>query len=134
YHLFVRSVGTATSSFHVKVDGKEDSGTYGRGALSWQKGGDFTLKRGDTEIRLTSIQPRPSINVLVLSKNADFKEDDLKALELPPEVKLLHEYKIVNSNIVKFGDVDGSGKFAILDLTNDYSAIMYANDGHELWR
>ncbi len=38
------------------------------------------------------------------------------------------------SNIVKFGDVDGSGKFAILDITNDYSAIMYANDGHELWR
>src|SRR5208283_512683 len=64
----------------------------------------------------------------------DFKEDDLKDLELPPEVKLLHEYHIEPSNIVKFGDVDGSGKFAILDITNDYSAIMYANDGHELWR
>ena len=38
------------------------------------------------------------------------------------------------SNIVKFGDVDGSGKFAIVDITNDYSTIMYANDGHELWR
>ena len=86
------------------------------------------------EIRLTTITPRPSLNVLVLTKNADFKEDDLKALELPPEVKLLHEYKIEPSNIVKFGDVDGSGKFAILDITNDYSAIMYANDGHALWR
>jgi hypothetical protein len=27
YHLFVRSIGTPTSSFHVKIDGKEDAGT-----------------------------------------------------------------------------------------------------------
>jgi len=134
YHLFVRSVGTATSSFHVKIDGKEDPGTYGKGTLAWVRGGDYTLKPGNIEVRLTSIQPRPSINVMVLTKNADFKEDDLKALELPPEVKLLHEYTIANSNIVKFGDVDGSGKYAIVDITNDYSTIVYANDGHELWR
>ena len=134
YHLFVRSVGTPTSSFQVKIGGKEDAGTYGKGPLAWVRGGDFTLKPGNAEIRLTEITPRPSINVLVLTKNGDFKEDDLKALELPPEVKLLHEYKIEPSNIVKFGDVDGSGKYAILDITNDYSAIMYANDGHELWR
>src|ERR1019366_2105107 len=134
YHLFVRSIGTPTSSFQVKIGGKEDPGTYGKGALAWQRGGDFTLKGGTVEVRLTSINPRPSLNVLVLTKNADFKEEDLKALELPPEVKLLHEYKIEPSNIVKFGDVDGSGKYAILDITSDYSAIMYANDGHELWR
>ncbi|MGD0859644.1 MAG: hypothetical protein ABR912_10015 [Terracidiphilus sp.] len=134
YHLFVRSVGTPTSSFRVAIDGKQDSGTYGRGALAWQRGGDFTLKPGTVEMRLTSIVPRPSLNVLVLTRNDSFKEDDLKALELPPEVKLLHEYKIEPPNIVKFGDVDGSGKFAILDITGDYSTIMYANDGGELWR
>jgi len=134
YHLFVRSVGTATSEFHVKIDGKDDSGSYGKGPIVWVRGGDFTLKPGNVEIRLTAITPRPSINVMVLTKNADFKEDDLKALELPPEVKLLHEYKIANSNIVKFGDVDGSGKYAIVDILNDYSTIVYANDGHELWR
>jgi len=134
YHLFVRSVGTATSSFRVKIDGKEDPGSYGKGPVAWVRGGDFTLKPGNVEIRLTEIQPRPSINVMVLAKNADFKEDDLKALELPTEVKLLHEYTIANSNIVKFGDVDGSGKFAIVDIANDYSTIVYANDGHELWR
>jgi outer membrane protein assembly factor BamB len=134
YHLFVRSIGTATSSFHVKIDGKQDTGTYGHGKLAWQQGGDFTLKPGAVEIRLTSIVPRPSLNVLVLTKNAGFKEDDLKALELPEEVKLLHEYTIEPPNIVKFGDIDGSGKFAILDITGDYSTIMYANDGHELWR
>jgi hypothetical protein len=134
YHLFVRSVGTATSSFQVQIDGKTDPGSYGKGPVAWVRGGDYTLKPGKIEVRLTSITPHPSINVLVLTKNADFKEDDLKALELPPEVKLLHEYKIANSNIVKFGDVDGSGKFAIVDILNDYSTIVYANDGHELWR
>jgi len=134
YHLFVRSAGTAASSFRVRIDGEEDAGSYGKGPVAWVRGGDFTLKPGNIEIRITSIQPRPSINVLVLTKDADFKEDDLKALELPPEVKLLHEYQIANSNIVKFGDVDGSGKFAIVDITNDYSTIVYANDGHELWR
>ena len=134
YHLFVRSVGTPNSSFRVNIDGHDDPGTYGHGPLAWQRGRDFTLHAGVARIRLTSITPRPSLNVIVLTKNADFKEDDLKPLELAPEVKLLHEYKIEPSNIVKFGDVDGSGKFSILDITNDYSAIMYANDGHELWR
>jgi hypothetical protein len=134
YHLFVRAIGTPASGFLVKINDQADPHTFGQGALSWKQGGDFTLKPGIAEIRLTSIAPRPSLNVIVLTKNANFKEDDLKALELPPEVKLLHEYKIEPSNIVKFGDVDGSGKFSILDITSDYSAIMYANDGHELWR
>jgi hypothetical protein len=135
YHLFVRSIGTPTSSFQIKIDGKLDAGTYGHGKLSWQRGGDYTLKAAsNVEVRLTSIHPRPSLNVLVLTKNAAFKEDDLKPLELSPEVKLLREYKIAPSNIVKFGDVDGSGKYAIVDITNDYSTIVYANDGHELWR
>lgn len=134
YHLFVRSIGTPQSSFKVIVDGKEDGGIFGNGPLSWQRGGDFLLKPGTIEIRLTSIQPQPSLNLLVLTKDSAFKEDDLKTMELPSEVKLLHEYKIEPSNIVKFGDVDGSGKYAIFDITSDYSAIMYANDGHELWR
>ena len=134
YHLFVRGSGTPTSSFHVAIDGKQDPATFGQGAMQLQRGGDFTLKPGTVEIKLDSIQPRPIFNVLVLTKNANFTEDDLKPLELPPEVKLLHEYTIAPSNIVKFGDVDGSGKYAILDITNNYSTIMYANDGHVLWR
>ena len=134
YHLFVRGSGTAASSFQVAIDGKLDPALFGQGAMQLQRGGDYTLKPGTVEIRLTSIQPRPVFNVLILTKNADFKEDDLKPLELPPQVKLLRQYTIVPSNIVKFGDVDGSGKYAILDITNNYSTIMYANDGHILWR
>jgi hypothetical protein len=134
YHLFVRGSGTPTSAFHVAIDGKQDPATFGQGAMQLQRGGDFALKPGTVEIKLTSIQPRPVFNVLVLTKNASFMEDDLKPLELPAEVKLLHEYTIAPSNIVKFGDVDGSGKYAILDILNNYSTIMYANDGHMLWR
>ena len=134
YHLFVRGSGTPASAFRVAIDGKQDPATFGQGAMQLQRGGEFTLKPGTVEIKLTSIQPRPVFNVLVLTKNANFKEDDLKPLELPSEVKLLHEYTIAPSNIVKFGDVDGSGKYAILDILNNYSTIMYANDGHILWR
>ena len=134
YHLYVRGSGTATSAFHVAIDGKQDPATFGQGAMQMQRGGDFTLKPGTVEIKLTSIQPRPVFNVLVLTKKASFTEDDLKPLELPTEVKLLREYTIAPSNIVKFGDVDGSGKYAILDILNNYSSIMYANDGHILWR
>ena len=134
YHLYVRSVGSATSAFHVSINGKADPSAYGNGPLALKRGGDFTLAKGTAEIRLTSITPRPSINVLVLTKNANLTDDDLKPLELSPEVKLLHEYKIAPSNIVKFGDVDGSGKYAIHDITSDNSAIMYAWGGHELWR
>jgi hypothetical protein len=134
YHLYVRSVGSASSGFKVAINGQADPKTYGNGPLRTERGGDFTLAKGSAEIKLMAIAPRPSLNVLVLTKKDSLSEDDLKALELAPEVKLLHEYKIAPSNIVKFGDVDGSGKYAILDITPDYSAIMYANDGHELWR
>jgi hypothetical protein len=134
YHLYVRSVGSATSGFKITINGHTDPGTYGNGPLHTGRGGDFALAKGRAEIKLTAIAPRPSLNVIVLTKRNALADDDLKQLELAPEVKLLHEYKIAPSNIVKFGDVDGSGKYAIFDVTPDYSAIMYANDGHELWR
>jgi hypothetical protein len=97
YHLFVRASGQDARQRVRSACDRRQAGCgapLGRGRWGWQRGGDFTLKAGTVEIRLTAIQPRPSFNVLVLTKNADFKEDDLKALELPPEVKLLHEYKI----------------------------------------
>jgi hypothetical protein len=134
YHLYVRASGTTGSSFRVAVDGKQDATVFGQSALGLQRGGDFTLKAGTVEIKLTGIQPRPTFNVLVLTKKTDFTEADLKPLELPEDVKLWHEYTIQAPNIVKFGDVDGSGKYAIVDILNDYSTIVYANDGHELWR
>ena len=133
YHLYVRAAGQREL---VPGCGEWQAGPdqLWHGLHGYAEGRRLYAEAGAVEIRLTAIKPRPMFNVLVLTKNASFTEDDLKALELPPEVKLLHEYKIAPSNIVKFGDVDGSGKYAILDILNNYSSIMYANDGHELWR
>lgn len=134
YHLYVRAIGTPTSGFRVEINGKQDPATYGNAPLALTRGADFTLPAGNAHIRLTSIAPRPSLNLLVLTKRESLTDADLKPLELPAEVKLLHDYTIAASNIVKFGDVDGSGHYAIVDILNDYSTIVYANDGHELWR
>ncbi|HWB86422.1 MAG TPA: FG-GAP-like repeat-containing protein [Bryobacteraceae bacterium] len=133
YHLFVRSMGTASSSFKVSVNGKLSDATFGSGPWSLKDGGTFTLRKGTAEIHLTSINPRPTMDVLVLSKSANFEEKELPSLELPEEVELLKDYTIPRANIVKFGDVDGDGKPDFLVITSDYSAYMYNNAGKELW-
>ena len=133
YRLFVRSQGTAASGFKVSVDGQLGADVFGNGPLAWKGSGTFQLKKGTAEIRLTAISPRPTLDVLVLSKNPNFEEQDLKPLELPEEVELLKDYTIPAANIVKFGDVDGDGKPDFLVITSNYSAYMYNNDGKELW-
>jgi hypothetical protein len=133
YRLFVRAQGSAGSDFRVSVDGKLADGTFGGGAMAWTPASSFDLKTGPVEIKLTAINPRPTLNTIVFSKNANFSEADLRALELPDEVQLLKDYKIPAASIVKFGDVDGDGKPDFLVLTPSYSAYMYNNEGKELW-
>ena len=133
YRLFVRSQGTAASGFKVSVDGQTGADVFGNGPLAWKGSGTFQLKKGTVEIRLTAIAPRPTLNVMVLSKNPNFEEKELRPLELPEEVEMLKDYTIQPANIVKFGDVDGDGKPDILAITSDYSAYMYNNDGKEMW-
>ena len=134
YHLFVRSQGPGGSSFKVSINDKATAESFGSGAMSFKPAGEFTLPKGQVEIRLTQISSRPVFNVMVLSKNARFAEQDLHALELPEEVETLKEYKIPQASIIKFGDVDGDGKPDFLVITNNYSAIMYNHTGTELWR
>jgi hypothetical protein len=133
YRLFVRAQGSGASGFRVSVDGKLAEGTFGGGPMAWSPSSTFDLKKGTVEIRLTAINPRPTLNVIVLSRNPDFSEADLRPLELPEEVEMLKEYKIPAASIVKFGDVDGDGKPDFLVLTPSYSAHMYNNAGQELW-
>ncbi len=79
YRLFVRSQGVAGSSFRVAVNGKTGETLFGDGAMSWKRGDTFHLERGIAEVRLTSISPRPMLNVLVLTKSGVFYYNYLTA-------------------------------------------------------
>jgi len=133
YRLFVRAQGAAGAGFRVNVGGTLAESVFGTGPMAWTPSSTFELHKGTLEIRLTNIHPRATLNVIVLSRNPDFTEEDLRPLELPEEVELLKDYKIPPASIIKFGDVDGDGRPDFLVLTPNYSAYMYNNDGKELW-
>lgn len=134
YYLFVRSQGKGGSSFKVAVNDRVTDSVFGKGGLSWKPGGTFTLKKGITSVKITRIQPGAVFDVLVLTKNALLKEDDIVSSQLHPDVRLLREYKIPPSNAVKFGDVDGDGLTDFMVLEPDFSAHVYSNSGKPLWQ
>ncbi|MBH8567373.1 hypothetical protein KB206_00640 [Microvirga sp. STS02] len=133
YTLYVRSQGEKNTSFKVAVNDQVTASTFGRGPLSWQAGGTFELPAGMAYVKLTRIEMGAAVDVLVLSKNANLKEEDVRTYQLPEEVALLKQYAIPQSNAVKFGDVDGDGKTDFMVLEPDFSAHVFANSGKELW-
>ena len=137
YHLFVRSHGGEAASFRVSVGDKQTSAIFGNAPLSWKAGGTFELKKGPVDIVLSRVvlgRPAGStFDVLVLTKNAAFAEEDLRRYELHEDVTLLREYKIPRASAVKFGDVDGDGKSDFFVLTSNYAGHMFNHEGRELW-
>jgi hypothetical protein len=134
YYLFVRSIGGKGSGFRVSVNDKVTQSTFGDTILSWRNGGVFALKKGMADIKITRIDPGGVFDVLVLSKNASLKEEDIRSSQLAPEVQLLKEYKINGAGAVKFGDVNGDGETDIFILSRDFSAQVIDNSGRELWQ
>src|SRR5205814_7166260 len=67
YRLFVRSQGAAGSGFRVAIGGKIAAPAFGGGPMTWTPSDTFDLTKGTLEIRLTSINPRPTLNTIVLS-------------------------------------------------------------------
>jgi hypothetical protein len=132
YHLYVRSQGQS-GSFKVAIGDKADKTVFSIGPLSWQQGQTFDLTKGPNVVWLTRINAGPVVDVVVLSKKADLKEEDLRAHQLPKEVMLMKEYQIPRPHTAKFGDVTGDGKSDFMILTSDYSAHVYDHDGKELW-
>ena len=133
YYLYVRSRGVKGNSFKVAVGDKLSEQAFGNTELSWKQDGTFQLKKGITDIKITRINAAPVVDVLVLSKNPSLKEDDIKPFQLNPDVELIKEYQIPNTNTVKFGDINGDKKTDFVAISPDWTTTMFDNDGRELW-
>lgn len=133
YYLYVRSQGVHGAGFKVSVGDKVTAETFGTGVLSWKQAGAFQLKKGLTDIKITRIDPSPIVDVLVLSTNANLKEDDIKPYQLNADVELIKEYKIPNTGTVKFGDIDGDKKTDFMAISSDWTTTVFDNSGKELW-
>lgn len=133
YYLYVRSEGKKGTGFKVVVIDKVTEQTFGNGTLGWLQGGTFDLKPGKTVIKLTRINSSPVVDVLVLSKNPNLKEEDIKPYQLNPDVELIKAYKLPVSGIAKFGDIDGDKKTDFMVLSRDFSATVFDNFGKQLW-
>jgi len=133
YYLYIRSQGVQNRGFKVSVGDKVSSETFGTKALSWQKAGAFELKKGLTDIKITRINPSPVVDVLVLSTNPNLTEAEIKPFQLNSDVELIKEYKIPNTNTVKFGDVNGDKKTDFMAISSDWTTTVFDNSGKELW-
>lgn len=133
YHLYVRSHGKEGSAFRVAVGDRGIQENVGDEPLRFERAGTFQLQEDAVDVRLMRIEGAPVFDVLVLSKNPNLRESDLKPLQLHPDVALLKEYQIPRSGTVKFGDLTGDGRSDLLVLTPGYGAHAIDHDGHPLW-
>lgn len=133
YYLFVRSKGERGNGFKVAINDKVTDSTFGKEPLNFRNGGTFRLKKGLTNVKITRIDPGSVFDVLVLTKNALMKEEDVMPCQLTADVQLLKEYKIPPSGAVKFGDVNGDGLTDFMVLEPNFSAHVFDNNGTELW-
>ncbi len=137
WHLFVRSHGDAATSFRVSIGDRQTQAVFGNAPLAWKAGGTFDLAKGRVDVALTRVvlgqNAGPVFDVLVLTKDANFAGENLRAFELHPDVALVKEYPIPRSSAVKFGDVDGDGRSDFFVLSPNYDGQMYNHDGKQLW-
>jgi hypothetical protein len=134
YHLYARTHGDSTSGFRLALGDHVVGGRVGNAPMRFARVGDIDLPRGAVDVRLMRIEGRPVVDVLALSTRADLSEDDLRPLQLHPDVALLREYPIPRSSMVKFGDVDGDGRTDFVVFTPGYSAHVFGFDGTERWK
>ncbi|MES2274907.1 MAG: hypothetical protein V4592_02715 [Bacteroidota bacterium] len=135
YYVYVRSSGERRTGFKVIVADMVTPERFGDTTLRWKRGSAFDLKAGRTVVKITRINPAPIVDVIVLSKNPDLKEEDILPYQLNPDVVLLKEYKSpLFPGLPKFGDVDGDKKTDFLILSNDFTATMFDNSGKQLWQ
>lgn len=134
YHLYARTQGGEGSYFRVAVGDRVIERDIGNAPMRFERVGEFDLPAGPVDVRLMRIEGRPVLDFLALSTRSDLAEDELRDLQLQPEVTLRREYDIPPSNAVKFGDLTGDGRIDLLVLTRGYSAHAIDHSGAELWR
>lgn len=134
YHLYVRSQGGEGAGFRVAVGDRPIDSDVGDGPMAFERTGSFELAAGAVDVRLMRIEGGPVLDVLVLSKGAELREEDLVPLQLHPDVELVREYRIPASNAVKFGDLTGDGRTDFVVLTPGYGAHAFDHEGRPLWQ
>jgi hypothetical protein len=133
YHMFVRSLGSSSSSFRVAVNDKVTDVEFGQDSITWKRGGAFSLTGGVASVKVTRIRRGSLFDVIVLATDSALSEQDIKSHQLHPDVKLIHAYDIPPAGAVKFGDVTGDGKTDFIVLKRDFSVHVFDNSGNELW-
>lgn len=134
WYLFARSQGNRGHTFRVAINDTVIENDLGNGPLVFKKAGIFKLNKGTADVRLMRIEGAPVMDVLVLTKNAEFKEQDLLPFQYHEHVKLLKEYKIPVASAVRFGDVNKDGKMDFMVVTDHYATHVFDHDGKELWK
>ena len=133
YHLYARAHGDSTSCFHVALGDRVVRREVGNAPMRLERVGEVELSRGPVDLRLMRIEGRPVLDVLVLSTRADLGDNDLRPLQLHPDVALRREYPIPRSTMVKFGDVDGDGRTDFAVFAAGYSTHVFTFDGAKRW-
>lgn len=130
YHLYVRSRG---GRFRVAVDDRVVDENLEHDAFRLRRVGTFSLEAGSAMVRIMGIDGSPTIDVIVLAKEAGLTDDNLKNRELPEEVRLLRDYQVPRTGTVKFGDLTGDGRMDFLVVRRDFSAHAFDHEGNRLW-
>ena len=133
YFVYARTHGDSASGFHVALGDRVVRREVGNAPMRFERIGELDLPRGAVDVRLMRIEGRPVLDVLVLSPRLDLREDDLRPLQLHPDVTLRREYPIPRSTMVKFGDVDGDGRTDFAVFAPGYSTHVFTFDGTKRW-
>ncbi|PTQ94095.1 hypothetical protein C8P68_107160 [Mucilaginibacter yixingensis] len=135
YYIYARSSGAKNQGFKVVVNDKVTAERFGDTALTWKRAAPLEVKAGRAVVKITRINPGSTVDVVVLSKTPNLKEEDIKPYQLNPDVELLKEYHSpLFPGLPKFGDVDGDKKTDFLVLSPDFTATMFDNSGKQLWQ
>ena len=142
YYLYVRAMGSEqhrygqyTDGFRIRLNDSYIEGTFGtENEAVMTRAATIEAKKGEVaQLWITRITGRPSLDCIVLSKNPNLTEEDLKKQQLPDYIVQLHEYDLPRTSCVKFGDLTGDGKTDMVAFTSNYSANAFDNDGKLLW-